>query len=161
MVLPPLSHPDATASGCLGFALWIRPEKVDSTNGIILFRLYTLSRHSNRPLCLFLMSFFIVSDNIYFSRFNSSYAGCNHSGFREIILFSPGQAAIQPASAFLSLPPYPACCKALFCHTLAASFPSSSAMLSMDACSATYVCIPNAAAAACVCLPMHTAFTVL
>ena len=87
MVLPPLSHHDASTSWCMGFALWIRPDKVDSKNGIILFRLYTLSWHSDNRYVYFSYPFLFFSDNIHFSMSIVSYTNQNHSGFREHIYF--------------------------------------------------------------------------
>lgn len=68
-------------------SLSIRPEKVDSTNDIIPFRLCTLSRHSDNRYIYFSCLFLSLSDNIYFSMFIVSYANHNHSEFREIVVY--------------------------------------------------------------------------
>ena len=81
-------YPFATASWCMGFALWIHPSKVDFRSGIIQWLLYTFLRHSDNGYvcfsCLFLF-LFVFLDNIHFSMSIFSYADYNHSRFREII----------------------------------------------------------------------------
>ena len=49
------------------------------------------------------MSFFIFLDNIYFSMFNSSYAGYNHSEFREIIIILSIPTCAQMSAAMAKI----------------------------------------------------------
>ena len=58
MVLPPLSYPDATASGCLGSAFRIHPAKADFECSMILPLSCLIFRHSNSPMSIFCAHFF-------------------------------------------------------------------------------------------------------
>ena len=86
MVLPPLSHPDAATSGCMGFAIWISTKKVDFECSIILWLSYHAYRRSGSYV-YFSCNFFAPQTIFTFQGSLPEFRWHDQSEFREIIVW--------------------------------------------------------------------------
>ena len=110
MILPSLSHHDAVTSWCMGSAFRISITKVDLESSMILEYYIAFFSDIATAMSISVCLFFTFSIIFTFQSSTSASAGCDHSGFREIIFDSLSLGSQVRFHGLYCLLVIPVCC---------------------------------------------------